>query len=111
MTIALGELPPSMTDPEGSQPREKLIYRSGGTNPGNFKIRPAEQGVSFRDSISNPIDSKSNPPLKSGAYVVVDAGKLPSGCVIYDNAPPGHVTVTASPEEIRAAIVKRGRLP
>ncbi|HVS72480.1 MAG TPA: hypothetical protein VHQ47_14590 [Phycisphaerae bacterium] len=91
--------------------RGTRIYRSGGTNPGNFRMRQGESGVSFRDSLSNPIDAKANPPLKSGPYVVVDVRKLPAGTVRYDSDPRGHVTVVALPEAIRAAIVDKGKLP
>ncbi len=111
MTALLGEAPPPPSASGEEDPGESLIYRAGGTNPGNFKIRPRETGVSFRDSLSNPIDSRSNPPFKSGPYVVVDASKLPPESLVYDDVPPGHVSVTATPEQIRAAIIDRGKLP
>lgn len=38
----------------------------------------------------------------------VDTGKLPPGSVVYDDVPPGHVTVNATPAQIRTATVSGG---
>jgi hypothetical protein len=87
------------------------IYRGGGGNPGNLKRREGEDAVSFRDSLSNHVDSKANPTFKPGGqYVEVDVAKLPKGSATADGRPhgpreEGHVSVTATPEEIKAAIV------
>jgi hypothetical protein len=37
------------------------IYRSGKTNPGNLTVRPGETAISFRDSLTNPIDPAGGP--------------------------------------------------
>ena len=47
MTLLVGETVPPATELREDEPRAGIIYRSGGTNPGNFKIRPGEHGVSF----------------------------------------------------------------
>jgi hypothetical protein len=45
-------------------------------------------------------------------FIGIDTSKLPPGSVIYDNVPPGHVTVRGvTPEQLRAAVVERGKLP
>lgn len=43
--------------------------------------------------------------------VLVVAGKLPDGSVVRDGDPPGHVTVSARPEDIKAAVVNKEQLP
>lgn len=100
----------SQKGPTGADP--DIIYRGGGSNPGNLKTRPDESAVSFRDSLSNPIDSKQRPVFKPGdQYIGVDAKKLPPGSVVRDNSPPGHVSVKAPPEQIRDAVVEKGKFP
>jgi RHS repeat-associated protein len=96
----------------GSTPQSDIIYRGGGSNPGNLKTRPGESAVSFRDSLSNPTGSRQNPVFKPGdQYIGVDTRKLPPGSVVRDNSPPGHVSVKAAPEQIKDAIVDKGKLP
>jgi hypothetical protein len=88
------------------------IYRGGGSNPGSLKLRPGEEAVSFRDSLSNPIGAKGRPVFRPGdPYIGVDTSRLPPNAVLRDNVPPGHVSVRATPEEIQRAIVEKGRLP
>jgi RHS repeat-associated protein len=89
------------------------LFRAGGSNPGNLKVRPGDDGLSFRDSLSNPIDAKNSPVFKPGdQYIEVDADRLPAGSVVRDGDPPGHVTVRdATPEQINGAIVGKGKLP
>src|SRR5262249_10267841 len=51
----------------------QLIYRGGGTNPANLTD---PDGLSFRDSLSNPVDT---PLLRAGKdFFVVDTTKLPT---------------------------------
>lgn len=85
---------------------EGMIFRSVGTNPGNL----TGEDLSFRTSLSNPIDSSGQP---AGGNVVfqpgkpafgVDVSKLPQGSAVLDNTPPGHVTVNAAPEAIKDAV-------
>ncbi len=92
---------------------EDLLYRKGGSNPGSFKLRAGEEGLSFRDSLSNPLDGKQCPVFPPGAdYVSVDPAKLPTGSVVRDNVPPGHVTVTgATPTQVKGAVTGKGTLP
>jgi RHS repeat-associated protein len=92
------------------------IFRGGGSNPGNLKARQGENAVSFRDSLSNPMPQDGPAVLKPGQeYITVDAAKLPEGTTTYDGGvgglPPGHVSVSATPEEIRNAIVDKDRFP
>ena len=96
----------------GGTSSEGLIYRSGGSNPGSLKLRPGEDGLSFRDSVSNPLGTHEPAVFKPGSdYISVDSAKLPAGSVVRDNVPEGHVTVRASPQEVKAAIVGKGRFP
>jgi len=89
-----------------------VIYRAGGSSPSNLKIRSGENALSFRDSLSNPIGAGERPVFRPGdQYIGVETSKLPPGSVIRDNAPPGHVSVKATPEQIKAAIVEKGKLP
>ena len=90
-----------------------LIYRSGGTNPSNMRTRPGEEGVSFRDSLTNPPEPWSPTFAAGGPYFGLDPSYLPEESVVYDGGggglPPGHVTVRASAEEIRIAWELSGR--
>jgi hypothetical protein len=95
-----------------------IIYRSGGTNPGNLKPRLSDEGMlSFRDSISNPWPLKpgQRPVFSPGDdFIAVDSTKLPIGSVIFDNNPAGHVSVNgllASVEAIKNATLGIFRFP
>ena len=91
------------------------IYREGGPSPSNLKVRPGEDGVSFRNSLSNPypLHGGQRPVFRPGEqYIGVDPAKLPRGSVIPDNVPPGHVTVRGvDVETLQGAIVERGKFP
>ena len=91
-----------------------LIYREGGWIPSNLKPRPQDDGMlSFRDSLSNPwpLPEGELPSLRK-EYIVVDTTKLPTGSVIYDNTPPGHVLVRDVPVDVlQKAIVGSGKFP
>ena len=90
-----------------------FLYREGTPRPGNLTPRPVDEGaLSFRSSLSNPIDSAARPVFRPGEpYIVLDPSRLPPGSVIVDNVPPGHVSVTgASVEDLLAALVDRGKL-
>ena len=84
---------------EGGIPN--FIYRTGSQTE-NALTDAA--GVSFRDSISSSANRAQvfGPGEKIWA---VDTSKLPSGSVVLDGNPAGHVSVLATPSEIRAAIV------
>jgi hypothetical protein len=99
--------------PVGKALKAGKIFRAGRTNPGNFTPRAGEEAVSFRNSLSNPIDSKANPVFKPGTdFVEVDVARLPNAKVVLDNSPPGHVSVSgASAQELKDAVIDRGRLP
>jgi len=99
------------------------IYRTA--RPGrqqDVRARPNEKGrVSFRDSISNPVkkpDPPAKPPLRD-TIIEVDTSKLPPGTVHPDGGtivdgtlmPDGHVSVTATPEEIVKATTDSIKLP
>ncbi len=92
--------------------RLQFIYRSGGKNPGSLKLRPGESGVSFFESLANPISRKNSPIFRSGKeFIVVDVGKLPKGSVFKDNLLPGHVQVQGvSHNDIIQAIVPNNSL-
>jgi hypothetical protein len=90
-----------------------IIYREGGQNPGNLKPQLGKEGVSFRDSLSNPYPKGKRPVFSPGhEYIEVDPSRLPPGSVIWDDVPPGHVDVVRTPPDvIRKAIIKKGRFP
>ena len=92
----------------------KIIYREGAPSPSNLTPRAVdEEGLSFRDSLSNPTSSANRPVLQPGKdFIGIDTSKLPPGSVVYDNVPPGHVSVRGvTPEQLKAAVVERGKLP
>ena len=78
-----------------------FIYRTGSQTE-NALTDAA--GVSFRDSISSSANRAQ--VFDPGAKIwAVDTSTLPSGSVVLDGNPAGHVSVFATPSEIRAAIV------
>ncbi|EDP94442.1 DUF6443 domain-containing protein [Kordia algicida OT-1] len=95
------------------------IYRGGRTNDSAIKdvqYRPGDDAVSFRAHNSNPLDGAT--VMKPGKpYMAVDTNKLPKGTVKVDGGvngnPSGHVSVTATPEQIVKAIdkSKSGKYP
>ena len=90
-----------------------LIYRGGGASPSNLKPRPEEEFLSFRDSLSNPLPNTGRPVFRPGdKYIGIDPSKLPPNSVIYDNAPPGHVSVRALPTQtLQDAISESAKFP
>ena len=95
----------------GSSP--KVIYREGNPSPSNLKVRPGEEAISFRDSLSNPLPKGERPVLRPGEnYFGVDTSKLPPGSVTIDKFPPGHVSVrNISPDTLKEAVSERGKFP
>ena len=92
----------------------KVIYRQGTPSPSNLTPRGVDAGdLSFRDSLSNRRGTGQPPVLNPGKdFIGIDTSKLPPGSVIYDNVPPGHVTVRGvTPEQLKAAVVERGKFP
>ena len=73
--------------------------------------------------MSNPVPTPGNAPqpvLRPGRnYIEVDTSKLPPGSVVPDGGTvvngqlmrPGHVSVTATPEQIINATVGGGKFP
>lgn len=118
-----GSAPKASTAGAGTvdPPIPATIYR--GATKGNLKhvsVRPSEEAVSFRDSQSNPLPSTGQAPqpvLKPGGnYIGMDTSKLPAGSVIPDGVPygpqpAGHVSVTASTNQIVEATVEAGKYP
>jgi hypothetical protein len=110
--------------PAAEEPIPSTIYR-GATpgNPAHVALREGEEAVSFRDSMSNPLPEPGDPPqpvLRPGRnYIEVDTSKLPPGTVVPDGGtvvngqlmPPGHVSVTATPEQIVNATTGGGKFP
>ena len=90
-----------------------VIYREGDPSPSNLKTREGEEALSFRDSLSNPIESKDRPVLRPDKkYFGIDTQKLPAGSVVRDNVPPGHVSVKGvDPQTLKDAVVERGKFP
>jgi RHS repeat-associated protein len=103
-------------DSDATETIPEKIFRGGRHNDSAIKdIRVDADGVSFRDSLSNPVPSAGEPPapvLRPGKpFIEVDTSKLPPGNVMPDNSPPGHVNVTATRQEIVNAITGGGRFP
>lgn len=79
----------------------QFIYRTGSQTE-NALTDAA--GVSFRNSISSSANRAQ--VFDPGAKIwAVDTAKLPPGSVVLDGNPAGHVSVLATPSEIRAAII------
>lgn len=77
------------------------IFRTG-SQTDNALTDPS--GVSFRDSVSSSADGSQT--FRPGDKIyAVDTAQLPPGSVVYDGSPPGHVSVFATPDEIRSALV------
>ena len=90
------------------------LYRAGGRNLGNFRLRPGETMISARTTLSNPwpLAPGQRPVFRLGDdYVEIDPAKLPGDSFTIDVEPDGHVSITAAPEVIQNAVVARGRLP
>ena len=101
---------------EGTDTPAPRLYRAGKPNPANLKPRGVDRGkLSFRDSLSNPwpLETGRRPVFQPGdSYFGIDPSRLPSGSVIPDDDPPGHVTIADVPAEVlREAVVERGKFP
>jgi RHS repeat-associated protein len=104
---------------EGSTAVEELpsiIYREGTPSPSNLTPRAVDNGnLSFRDSISNPypLAPGQRPVFRPGEpYFGVNTSKLPSGSIINDQIPPGHVSVRGAPADtIKQAVTGRWKFP
>ena len=112
-TSRIGSPETSPRIPAGDLPER--VFRAGNPNPANLRPRPIDGGkLSFRDSLSNPwpLRPGQRPVFEPGdPYFAVDPSKLPPGTVFVDDRPPGHVSVVgATPEEIKNAVVERGKL-
>jgi hypothetical protein len=98
--LGAGRASGSEAVPDPPQPPEipPFIYRGGGSSPSNFRPRPGEEALSFRDSLSDPLPP-AKPVFTKSEYVEVDTSKLPPGSVVSDgvlgnpDTPPGHVSV------------------
>jgi len=95
-----------------------VVYRGGSPSPSNLTPRPSDAGIlSFRDSLSNPwpLAPGQRPVFQPGKpYFGVDTDLLPTGSVIPDGVPPGHVSVLRiDPGLLRDAVTdgSRGKFP
>jgi RHS repeat-associated protein len=96
----LGEGPPAGTAAETCECPD-VIYRGGGTNPGNFEPG-SDGGVSFRDSLSNPYPQDDGQIFYHGRqWSAVRTCDLPNGSVVVDGGtgiyPAGHISVRGVP--------------
>jgi len=79
------------------------IYRTGSRTEGALTD---PSGVSFRDSVSSSTSSEHPQVFRQGDKIWgVDTAKPPPGSVVRDGVPEGHVSVSATPDEITSAIV------
>lgn len=95
-----------------------VIYRAGKPSPSNLTVRAGEEGLSFRDTLSNPypLAPGQRPVFRVGDdYFGISTSRLPPGSVRPDNIPPGHVTVTGvTPAALKDAATQtgiRGKFP
>jgi RHS repeat-associated protein len=80
----------------------EILYRTGSLTEGSLTDL---SGVSFRNSISSSADRVQ--VFKPGEKIwAVDVNKLPPGSIVRNNRPDGHVSVYATPDQIRAAIIE-----
>jgi hypothetical protein len=85
------------------------IFRTGSQTDNALTAKNG--GVSFRDSISSSADGRQK--FEAGQNIfAVDVQKLPPGTVRFDggtgpNLPHGHVSVFATPKEIRDAVIPK----
>lgn len=80
-----------------------IIYRTGSRTP---HALTDSSGVSFRDSVSSSTSAAHPQVFRPGDKIWgVDTSRLPPGSVVRDGRPPGHVSVSATPEQITAAII------
>ncbi len=104
--VSLGPLAPSAcirVAANGAEDLGGIIYRTGSRTDGALTDA---SGVSFRDSVSSSLSSEHPQVFRPGDKIWgVDTSQLPPGSVVRDGVPPGHVTVNATPEQIRRAIV------
>lgn len=91
------------------------IYREGAPSPSNLRVRPGEDALSFRDSLSNPwpLAEGQRPVFRPGEpYFGVETAKLPPGSVVPDGVPPGHVSVMGvDPGVIKDAVIQQPPWP
>lgn len=98
---------------------EKIYRAATKDNPNHVKMREGEDAVSFRDSLSNPVNKEQATMLPGRNYIEVDTGKLPPGSVKVDGGkvvdgkkmPDGHVSVKATPQQIVDATTGGGKFP
>jgi hypothetical protein len=98
----------SSTEPSPNLPRP--IYRRGGKNPGNLVPRAEDRGsLSFWESLDASFRGAAV-FLPGDEYIVIDANLLPAGAVIFDNDPPGHVSVIQVPPDLLRALARKGKI-
>lgn len=81
-------------------------------------MRPGENALSFRGSLSNPLPPGRAVLLPGKDYVGIDTSQLPAGSVVPDGvpgsaiSPPGHVSVYIDdPMLLKQAIIEFGKGP
>lgn len=80
-----------------------IVYRTGSRTDNALSDASA---VSFRDPISSSTSAEHPQVFRPGDKVwAVDTAKLRPESVLRDGVPPGHVSVSATSDEIRAAII------
>lgn len=95
------------------QRKYRRSFTEEATSPSTLKLRPGEDALSFRDSVSNPLPKTERPVFRPGDdYMGIDTSKLPPGSVVPDNVPPGHVSVQGvTAEQLQQAVIERGKFP
>jgi hypothetical protein len=66
----------------------------------------------MRNSLSNPVGGADQPVFRAGGKATeIDVAKLPKGSAVLDDSPAGHVSVRATPEQIKAAVRQTVKIP
>ncbi len=111
-----GGLAPSST-PTGldgnPQVMPRYIYRGGGTSPSDLKLRPGETHLSFSEGLANP--TTGHRVFNKNTIIQIDVHKLPKGSITLDGGTNGfargHVSVKATTEQIKAAMIQKLKVP
>src|SRR5262245_57551507 len=86
------------------------IYRKGGANPGNLRLRAKDtRRPSCWDSLERVTEEGEPAFLPGDEWCAIDVRRLPASAVEYDNSPPRHVSILdLPPDDVKDAIVRGG---
>ena len=83
----------------------------GEKNPGNLPPRAKDRGrLSFWESLDASFEG-SAVFLPGDDHIAIDANLLPAGSVVFDNNPPGHVSVIEVELQVLRTLARNARSP